>query len=121
MYQLKGLTTPIVQVNLSDASMLPFSIRAGLSGRPFTASGADNAGVFGQATWAVVRAAVPLLKQLAGGKLPEASLGAAPELCHALSRLCCRTSPCGRAFAGHIFKECMPSLSSYRRALGHSE
>ncbi|KAK9917870.1 hypothetical protein WJX75_009092 [Coccomyxa subellipsoidea] len=64
-----------------------------------------------QATWAVVRAAVPLLKQLAGGKLPEASLGAAPELCHALSRLCCRTSPCGRAFAGHIFKECAAHIA----------
>lgn len=60
----------------------------------------------GQAMWAVVRAAVPLLKQLTSGKLPEAPAAAAPELCRALSCLCCRTSPCGRTFAGHIFKEC---------------
>lgn len=63
-----------------------------------------------QATWAVVRAAVPLLKQLAGGKLHAASAAVAPELCRALSCLCCRTSPCGRAFAGHIFKECALDL-----------
>ena len=63
-----------------------------------------------QATWAVVRAAVPLLKQLAGGKLQAASPAVAPELCRALACLCCRTSPCGRAFAGHIFKECTPDL-----------
>lgn len=63
-----------------------------------------------QATWAVVKAAVPLLKQLAGGKLHAASPAVAPELCRALSCLCCRTSPCGRAFAGHIFKECASDL-----------
>jgi hypothetical protein len=59
-----------------------------------------------QATWAVVRAAVPLLKQLAGGKLQVTSCMAAPELCCALACLCGRSSPCGRAFATHIFKEC---------------
>ncbi|BDA48480.1 hypothetical protein COCOBI_12-1590 [Coccomyxa sp. Obi] len=64
-----------------------------------------------QATWAVVRAAVPLLKQLAGGKLHAASPAVAPELCRALSCLCCRTSPCGRAFAGHIFKECAAHIA----------
>ena len=63
-----------------------------------------------QATWAVVRAVVPLLKQLVGGKVSPASPLSAPLLCDALSRLCGRATQGGRAFAGHIFKECVASI-----------
>lgn len=49
---------------------------------------------------------MPLLKQLAGGKLEVASPMAAPELCCAMACLCGRNTPCGRAFATHVFKEC---------------
>ena len=59
-----------------------------------------------QATWAFVRAAVPLLKQVVGGKVELACQQVAPELCCALARLCGQTTQGGRAFAAHIFKEC---------------
>ena len=58
-----------------------------------------------------MRAAVPLLKQLVGGKLGDAgcSDAVAPRICAALARLAARHSQGGRTFAGHIFKECAPS------------
>lgn len=59
-----------------------------------------------QATWAVVRAAVPLLKQVVGGKLEAAPPALAPGICAALARLAGRSAQGGRTFAGHIFKEC---------------
>ena len=59
-----------------------------------------------QATWAFVRAAVPLLKQAVGGKLEQSSQQVAPQLCCALARLCAQSTQGGRAFAAHIFKEC---------------
>ena len=62
--------------------------------------------VWAQATWAFVRAAVPLLKQAVGGKLEQSSQQVAPQLCAALARLCAQSTQGGRAFAAHIFKEC---------------
>ncbi len=59
-----------------------------------------------QATWAFIRAAVPLLKQAVGGKLEQSSQQVAPQLCCALARLCAQSTQGGRAFAAHIFKEC---------------
>ena len=59
-----------------------------------------------QATWAFVRAAVPLLKQVVGGRVELASQQVAPQLCCALARLCGQTTQGGRAFAAHVFKEC---------------
>ena len=59
-----------------------------------------------QATWAFVRAAVPLLKQVVGGKVELASQQVAPQLCCALARLCGQSTQGGRAFSAHIFKEC---------------
>ena len=59
-----------------------------------------------QATWAFVRAAVPLLKQVVGGKVELASQQVAPQLCCALARLCGQATQGGRAFAAHVFKEC---------------
>lgn len=53
-----------------------------------------------------MRAAVPLLKQVVGGKVELACQQVAPELCCALARLCGQTTQGGRAFAAHIFKEC---------------
>ena len=65
---------------------------------------------FLQATWAFVRAAVPLLKQVVGGRVELASQQVAPQLCCALARLCGQTTQGGRAFAAHIFKECRVHL-----------
>ena len=55
-----------------------------------------------------MRAAVPLLKQAVGGRLEQSSQQVAPQLCCALARLCAQSTQGGRAFAAHIFKECMP-------------
>ena len=41
-----------------------------------------------------------------------ASEQVAPQLCCALARLCGQATQGGRAFATHIFKECMPHASA---------
>ena len=58
-----------------------------------------------QAGWAVVRAAVPLLKAMVGGKLTLAEPAAAAWVCSALARVCGRGSQAARAYAVFVFKE----------------
>ncbi len=62
----------------------------------------------GQAGWAVVRTAVPLLKALVGGRLAPAEPEAAAWVCSALARVCGRGSEAARAYAVFVFKEGAP-------------
>ena len=72
-----------------------------------------------QAGWAAVRAAVPLLKALVGGKLAPAEPEAAAWVCSALARVCGRGSEAARAYAVFVFKEgaLPPSLRSHSMPL----
>ena len=60
-----------------------------------------------------MRAAVPLLKAMVGGKLAPAEPEAAAWVCSALARVCGRGSQAARAYAVFVFKEGALGLRGY--------